>query len=72
MTKPKGTEHLKPVSEPNTRLLTTKDVANRLQVSPRTVARLIEAGELSVKRIGRSVRITEEALTAFLHQGDTT
>ena len=52
-------------------LLTVKNVAKRLQVSERTVHRLIDAGELAVIRIGRSVRITETALHALLTRGDT-
>lgn len=52
------------------RLLTIKDVAERLQVSERTVHRLIDVGELSVIRIGRSVRVSEEALMALLTAKD--
>ena len=57
-----------PESEPPgaPRLLTIKDVAVRLQVSPRTIHRLVAAGDLSVIRIGRAVRVSEEALKAFL------
>ena len=54
------------VTGPAERLLTIKDVAERLQVSPRTVHRFIASGDISVIRIGRSVRATEEALKAFL------
>ena len=52
------------------RLLTVKDVAVRLQVSARTVHRLIEAAELAVIRIGRSVRVSEDALKALLTRAD--
>ena len=52
------------------RLVTIKDVAERLQVSGRTIHRLIAAGDLIVIRIGRSVRVSEQALKAFLTQGD--
>lgn len=52
------------------RLLTIKDVAERLQVSGGTIHRLIDSGDLSVIRIGRSVRISEDALKAFLTAGD--
>ena len=48
------------------RLLTVRDVAERLQVSGRTIHRLIEAGDLTVIRIGRSVRVSEEALKDLL------
>jgi excisionase family DNA binding protein len=46
--------------------LTIDQVATKLSVSARTVRRWIESGELSVYRIGRSVRISEADLTAFL------
>lgn len=49
-------------------LLTIKDVAERLQMSPRTIHRLVANGDLTVVRIGRAVRISEEALKAFLTQ----
>ena len=52
------------------RLLTIRDVADRLQVSVRTVNRLIALGKLKVKRIGRSVRITEGALQAALTEAE--
>ncbi len=53
-------------------LLTIQDVANRLQVSGRTIHRLIDAGELTAIRIGRSVRVSEEALKALLTAGEMT
>ena len=53
------------------RLLTIKDVAERMQVSCRTIHRLVGNGDLKVIHIGRSVRVSEEALKAFLNQGDT-
>lgn len=48
------------------RLLTLDTVAERLAVSRRTVQRLIDAGELRPVRFGRSVRITERELAAFV------
>ena len=47
-------------------LLTAAEVAALLQVSLRTVRRLIADGSLPVVRIGRSVRVSGEALNAFL------
>jgi excisionase family DNA binding protein len=47
-------------------LLTIKDVAERLQMSGRTIHRLVASGGLAVIRIGRSVRVSEAALKAFL------
>jgi excisionase family DNA binding protein len=49
-----------------TRLLTATDVAGVLQVSVRTVRRLIAAGSLEAIQVGRSVRIAPEALQAML------
>ena len=51
-------------------LLTIRDVAERLQVSCRTIHRLVGNGDLTVIHIGRSVRISEEALKAFLTGAD--
>jgi excisionase family DNA binding protein len=47
-------------------LLTFADVAEQLQVSLRTVRRLVDAGELAVIRIGRAVRIDPRDLERFL------
>ena len=59
-------------NQPNlTPLLTVAEVGTYLQVSIRTIRRLIDAGDLTVIRIGRSVRISEEALTSFLTGEDT-
>ena len=47
-------------------LMTASEVAELLQVSLRTVRRLIADGTLPVARVGRSVRISTETLNAFL------
>lgn len=47
-------------------LLTVPDVADRLQVSPRTVRRLIASEKIKVKYVGRLVRITPAAYQAYL------
>jgi excisionase family DNA binding protein len=47
-------------------LLTLDQVAERLAVSRRTVQRLIDGRELSAVRFGRSVRVTERELAAFV------
>lgn len=52
------------------RLLTIRNLAERLQVSGRTIHRVVANGELKVIRIGRAVRVSEEALKAFLTQDD--
>lgn len=51
-------------------LLTIRDVAERLQVSCRTINRLVGNGDLTVIHIGRSVRVSEEALKALMTAGD--
>jgi excisionase family DNA binding protein len=51
---------------PLTRLRTIDEAAELLNVSPRTVRRLIESGALPVHRLGRLVRIGDADLAAFL------
>ena len=55
-------------SRPAAPLLTFADVAEQLQVSPRTVRRLADAGALPVIRIGRAVRVAETDLAAYLRR----
>jgi excisionase family DNA binding protein len=50
----------------NRPLRTVQGAADRLNVSTRTVRRLIDAGELPVVRIARSIRITDEDLDALI------
>ena len=57
-----------PASE---RLLTIADVAERCQVSPRSVRRWIDDGRLRVIRLGRSVRVGERDLARFLSHCQT-
>ena len=52
------------LSSPN--LLTIANVAALLQVSTKTVRRLIDRGELDAIRIGRSIRIQPEALKLLI------
>jgi len=47
-------------------LLTVKDAAAFLSVSPRTVRRLISDGELPSHKIGASRRISASAVSALL------
>jgi excisionase family DNA binding protein len=48
------------------RYLTLPEVAERLQVSRRTVYRWIKGGELNAYQFGHEYRITESALKDFL------
>ena len=57
-----------PTSE---RLLTIADVADRCQVSPRSVRRWIDDGRLKVIRLGRSIRVAEGDLAKFLSHCQT-
>jgi excisionase family DNA binding protein len=53
-------------------LLTASDVARRLQISRALAYRLITDGKLCGIRFGRTVRVSEEALIAFIQQNITT
>ena len=47
-------------------LLTVFEVAERLKINQQTVRNWIDRGELQATRIGRRVRISDTALTAYL------
>lgn len=49
-----------------TELLTIPQVAARLKVTPRTVYRLISAGDLPVVEVGSVSRVSEEALKQYI------
>lgn len=49
-------------------VMTVKQVASQLQVTPRTVYDWIRQGKLQAYRAGRQYRITDEQLEAFLTQ----
>jgi excisionase family DNA binding protein len=55
-----------PPARPMPRLLTVDQVAEYLAVCSRTVRRRIVEGELTVHRIGRSLRIAEDDLRRYL------
>jgi excisionase family DNA binding protein len=65
-----GPRNLGPQSK--VQFVTVAAIAQRLNVSPRTVHRWIANGELVVHRIGRLVRVSETDLKAFLanHRGE--
>jgi excisionase family DNA binding protein len=50
-------------------LLTVREVAATMRVSNMTVYRLIKAGELVATRVGRSYRIFENDVSAYLARG---
>ncbi len=50
----------------STRLLTITDIAERCDVSKRTVQRWITNKELNIHRLGRQIRISERDFAAFL------
>lgn len=41
-------------------------VAERAGLAQRTIRRMIDAGQLPIHRLGRSIRVSEDDLTAFL------
>ena len=57
----------KPPSRPPA-LLTIPEVAERLQVSIKTVRRWIVSGDLPTVRLGRQIRIQPKDLDIFLRQ----
>ena len=57
------TDETSPASRP---LRTIIDVAKRFNVSPRTVRRWIDAGELEVYYLGRNIRISDDSADDFL------
>ena len=48
------------------RLLTVDEMAERLNVCSKTIRRWIAGNELPAHRLGRSVRVAEDDLMAFL------
>ena len=50
-------------------LLTVNEVASVMRVSNMTVYRLIKAGELVATRVGRSYRVFEDDVNAYLARG---
>jgi excisionase family DNA binding protein len=51
---------------PLSKLRTIEETAEILNVSPRTVRRLIDSGALSVHRFRRLVRVSDEAIRELL------
>ena len=51
---------------PRLRYLTVAEVAETMRVSKMTVYRLVRGGELPAVRVGRSFRVPQDALEAYL------
>ena len=56
---------------PDVRFLTVAEVAAIMRVSKMTVYRLVHAGELGAVRVGRSFRVPETAVHAYLKDAFT-
>lgn len=48
--------------------MTVAEVAARMRVSKMTVYRLVHGGQLEAIRVGRSFRVTEEAVEEYLRR----
>ncbi len=57
-----------PGTSPLPALYSVTETAKLLKVSPRTVRRWIEKGDLTVHRFGRQIRITDSDLVTFIRQ----
>ena len=55
------------ISPSSERFWTPKQISERWLVSPRTVRRIIEAGELRAHRMGKQIRIRHADLLAYEH-----
>ena len=55
------------MAEMDIRFLTVAEVAAIMRVSKMTVYRLVHSGELPAVRVGRSFRVPEKAVDAYLH-----
>lgn len=52
-------------------MLTTSEVAEKLNLSEKTIRNLIDSGELKAFKFGRVYRISEEQLNNFINQSQT-
>ncbi len=53
---------------PSGEFLTIAEVAGQMRVSKMTVYRLVHGGELPAVRVGRSFRVTQSAVDAFIER----
>ncbi|MDO8106484.1 helix-turn-helix domain-containing protein [Isoptericola sp. b441] len=56
---------------PRLRYLTVAEVAELMRVSKMTVYRLTKSGDLPAVRVGRSYRVPQDALEAYLARSAT-
>jgi excisionase family DNA binding protein len=61
----------RPAQRPVATFLTVAEVAAIMRVSKMTVYRLVHAGELAAVRVGRSFRVPEPAVRAYLSEART-
>jgi excisionase family DNA binding protein len=66
MAKPSKSGDVTPISGSGTTFWTVAEVAETLRVSRMSVYRLIHGGELEAVQFGRSFRISQDALDAYL------
>ncbi len=57
-----------PGTSPLPAFYSVTETAKLLKVSPRTVRRWIEKGDLTAHRFGRQIRITDSDLMTFIRQ----
>jgi excisionase family DNA binding protein len=58
---------LRPAQPRTPALLTIKDVAEHLKLSTKTVRRMIDAGKLPSRRLGRLIRVAPDDLATLVH-----
>jgi excisionase family DNA binding protein len=61
----------RPAPRPAVTFLTVAEVAATMRVSKMTVYRLVHGGELAAVRVGRSFRVPEPAVRAYLADART-
>ena len=57
-----------PGASPLPAFYSVTETAKLLKVSPKTVGRWIEKGDLTVHRFGRQIRITDSDVVTFIRQ----
>ena len=52
-------------------ILTIKEAAEFLRIERKLLYKLIDTGEISAKRVGKSWRISRETLVAYISKGES-